>query len=89
MCATEINQLLNRSATTEERKAYGRWRANNPDIDLATGEKIVREPYDDPERFMPRSWRIKKELNELLPAKVVDLIEQLCEELIREACNDR
>lgn len=84
MCPTEINQHLNRSATTEERKAYGRWRRSNPDIDLMTGELIKREPYEDPDRFMPRSWQLKKELEELLPPRAVELIEELCQELIRE-----
>lgn len=84
MCSTEIQKILNRSATTEERKAYGRWRANNPNVDLETGEIIEREPYKDANRFMPRSWHLKKELEEILPPRAVELIEQLCEELIRE-----
>lgn len=84
MCSTEIQKILNRSPTTEERKAYGRWRSRNPDIDLETGELIERKPKEDPNRFMPRSWHLKKELEEILSPRAVELIEQLCEELIRE-----
>lgn len=81
MCPTEINKILNRSATREERQAYGRWRRANPNIDLDTGEL---KAYEDQERFMPRSWQLKRELEEILSPRAVELIEQLCEELIRE-----
>ena len=84
MCATEINKYLNRSATTEERKAYGRWRSKNPNVDLETGEVIERKPYDD-DRFLPESDRSEKVLAEALgsPHKAA-AVRALIEALIAE-----
>lgn len=87
MSSHEIQTILNRSPTREERSRFGTWRSNNPNIDLATGEEKKPEPYIDGDRYMPRSWHIMRELEELLPGRsdrICELIEQLIEAKIAE-----
>lgn len=81
MTSTEIQKILNRSPTKEERSRFSSWRNENPNVDLDTGE--IKEPKaSDHTRFMPRSWHILRELEDLLPGRsnrICELIEQLIE----------
>lgn len=84
MSSHEIQQYLGRMPTRDERSAFSSWRNAHLNIDLETGLPAVKapEPYTDDNRFMPRSWHIKRELEELLPGRaerICDLIEQLIE----------
>lgn len=88
MSSFEIQKYLGRMPTKEERSQFSSWRNKNSNVDLETNETIIREQTSYTEdRYMPRSWQIKKELQELLPGRsdrICELIEQLIEAKIKD-----